>query len=275
MRRAGLAGAAGGGVGKSALQRSQLASTMQGELAGQVTEQRIAHVREQVELFKKHLEEFALKYRSQINKDPQFRHHFVRMAKSIGVDPLSSSKGWLAENLGIGLGTFYADLAVQVAHACVETRPVNGGLISMPELLRRVNAMRSSKAGNVNEEDVRRALDKLSALGGGYKEVVVGSARYIQSVPELLSGDSTAALSAITAAPEQYATIASLARTTGWSADRSERALRKLLTEGVAWLDAAHGQRAGAGAEAGSGPGAASAEDRYYVPSLSLGAAVS
>lgn len=262
MRRAGLAGI--GGVGLAAVQRQEDAAQRSAQIGEQVAADRRTHITEQVAMFRRRLEEFAVRYRSEINKDPQFRHHFVRMAKSIGVDPLSSAKdsSFLAGTLGIGLGTFYADLAVQVAHVCMATRSTNGGLISTSELTSRVNAMRGSHAGSVNEEDVRRALTKLTALQGGYTEVALAGKRYISSVPELLSSDTNAVMNAASAAPESCLTVDRLCASSGWTRERADRALTKLLREGLAWLDRLPVKDARGGQVF---------EDTYYFPSLSLG----
>lgn len=46
-----------------------------------------------LEEFRSHLEEFALKHRNDIRKDPQFRAQFHKMCAAVGVDPLASNKG--------------------------------------------------------------------------------------------------------------------------------------------------------------------------------------
>lgn len=44
---------------------------------------------EQLKVFRSKLEEFALKHRKGIAKDPEFRSRFVDMCTKIGVDPLA------------------------------------------------------------------------------------------------------------------------------------------------------------------------------------------
>lgn len=46
-------------------------------------------LRQQLVVFKQKLEEFAMKHKHQINKDPEFRMHFNNMCTKIGVDPLA------------------------------------------------------------------------------------------------------------------------------------------------------------------------------------------
>lgn len=188
-------------------------------------------------MFRKALEEFAEKYRTEINRDPAFRHQFIRMAKSIGVDPLASSKGFWADTLGVG--SFYFDLAVQVIDVCISTRQLNGGLIAMSDLLARLHRMRGSRAASspVSEDDVRRAIKKLSVLGGGYSVVTVGGQRYVLSVPGEMSQDTTAILQAAATSGKGFVTIASLQSQLGWNASRCNRALESLIKEGMAWID--------------------------------------
>jgi hypothetical protein len=51
---------------------------------------------EQMSLFKQNLESFALKYKKQINLDPEFRKYFQVMCASIGVDPLACKSSSLS-----------------------------------------------------------------------------------------------------------------------------------------------------------------------------------
>lgn len=42
-----------------------------------------------MEMFRKNLEDFAIKHRDDIRRDPDFRLQFQEMCSSIGVDPLA------------------------------------------------------------------------------------------------------------------------------------------------------------------------------------------
>jgi hypothetical protein len=63
------------------------------------------------------LENFAQKYKKDINRNPEFRKQFQVMCNSIGVDPLASNKGFWAQLLGFG--DFYYELAVQIIEICI------------------------------------------------------------------------------------------------------------------------------------------------------------
>jgi len=60
----------------------------------------------------------------------------------------AANKGFWAQILGVG--DFYYELAVQIIDVCLSTRPLNGGLISLEELLRRLKASRSKYAPDIS-----------------------------------------------------------------------------------------------------------------------------
>lgn len=94
----------------------------------------------QLAAFKQNLEQFAIRHKKEIQSDPAFRKSFHDMCASIGVDPLTSRKGVWADLLGVG--DFYYELAVRIIKVCVETRPINGGIISLRELLSELRQQR-------------------------------------------------------------------------------------------------------------------------------------
>jgi ESCRT-II complex subunit VPS22 len=202
--------------------------------------------------FETALKEFALKHRSDINADPQLRAHFHELCKTIGVDPLASNKGFWAQLLGVG--DFYFDLGVKVIEACVATRDTNGGLIAMDELLLVLNQARAAaasaqpsraprskmdkKAQEISADDVARALDKVSCLGGGYAVVKTLDGRLlVQSVPGELSQDQNSVLSVVAKLPLPAISEWDLMQSTGWGMDRVKQAIRQMMQEGLAMVD--------------------------------------
>jgi len=55
------------------------------------------------------------------------------MCSKIGVDPLSSSKGFWAEVLGFG--DFYYELGIQIIEICIKLKPLNGGLVDIESVV--------------------------------------------------------------------------------------------------------------------------------------------
>lgn len=111
------------GVGIGAVRKKQEQAKQFTEVGDQLAESQMAHVTAQLEMFKTNLEQFAVKYKNNIKKDPEFRKMFQMMCARIGVDPLASKKGFWSELLDFG--DFYYELAVQIIEVCIITRCVS------------------------------------------------------------------------------------------------------------------------------------------------------
>ncbi len=148
---------------------------------------------------KQNLSQFAKKHRSDLQQDALFRTKFHQMCTSIGVDPISSAKGIWTEMLG-GLGTFYYEIGVHVVQVCIETRSVNGGMISFEQLLERVKEKRNVSVLDdqaMNEEDMVYAIEAMNVLGHGYQILNMNGKRYLQSIPREMNVDTCQVLSVI------------------------------------------------------------------------------
>jgi len=189
-------------------------------------------MKQQMSLFKTKLEEFALKYKNDIRKDPEFRARFHVMCANIGVDPLASNKGAWAKNLGFG--DFYYELGVQIVEACWATRNHNGGLMELPALLKYVNKRRGAQADSVSEDDVVRSIKKLKVLGNGFNLVTIGKNTYVRSVPGELNMDKNRVLELAQA--KGYVSKVDMVAS-GWAQARVDGVLGELLKEGLAMVD--------------------------------------
>ena len=197
------------------------------------------------------LAEFAKKHKKEIQKDPAFRKRFLEMCAPLGVDPLSSEKGFWKQMLGIG--EFYYELAVKVAEVCLASRSRNGGIISVSEVktilqqrgtkFQFMTSSGGSTSGSTkhdmkySSEDIITSISKLSKLGNGFRTVKVGKSVMIISVPTELDNDHMEVMKVaqdhngqVTKADIKEATIT-------WNDDRIQRALDLMLTQGMAWLD--------------------------------------
>ena len=246
-----------GGTGRSGLKAREEDEVARAALGLAHAEERARECTDRMLAFKSSLENFAASHRAEIARDPEFRRDFVRLARSIGVDPLASSKSIWASALG--LGSFYFELGVRAASVCMATRAVNGGLISLTELTKKLAALGGREgAGAASEDDVSSALLKLSVLGDGFSEIRIGNIRYIRSVPEALSSDATAILSCAHGQSDVWPSIDVISASSilDWSNLRTQDALNALVRDGVAWID-------------NQTNGAAPAPSRFYFPSLS------
>ena len=247
MRRRGRAGVA------AVLKRQEEKSAFRA--AGQkLDENNIEHVEGLLRSFKETLRSFAEAHRSDINDDPQFRRYFHIMCSKIGVDPLASQKGFWAEYLGFG--DFYYELAVQVTEICMATREVNGGVMSMGELLRRLRARRQgggianagddggaaegSVAKDISADDVLTAIGKLKCLGKAIRSQKVGQRQMIFSVPQEMSSDEMAAMMVAQHAGEDQGNAfftAELLALQGWEGERIDRVVSSLMQQEMVWVD--------------------------------------
>ena len=154
-------------------------------------QQNLETMRKQLAKFRASLEAFALKHKAEIRRDA-FRAQFHKMCANCGEDPLAYNKGFWAEIHGFG--DFYYELGVQIVEACLATRPQNGGLCELDQLMTMVLARRGGAAQPVSEDDVLRAIDRLAVLGGGWRVMRVAGRRIVRSVPVVprsVRGDST------------------------------------------------------------------------------------
>jgi ESCRT-II complex subunit VPS22 len=193
------------------------------------------------------LTEFAKKHRHEIQHDPAFRHQFLQMCAPLGVDPLSTKKSFWGKLLG--MGDFYHELAVKVAEVCLANRSRNGGIMSIAQV-EQILRHRNTKfrlAGEVitptqySKQDIQTAISKLSCLGGGFRTLQVGTSLMIVSVPTELDSDHMILLTL--AQDLGGISLDHVRESTGWNAERAQRSLDLLLTQGMAWLDVCRGER--------------------------------
>lgn len=194
-------------VGVSIVKKKQIENEQYNKIGKTLEDNKLSFVQDILISFKSSLSEFASKHKNRINSDPEFRQQFHMMCISVGVDPLASNKGFWSDILGVG--DFYFELGVKIINVCVQTRSVNGGVISLNELYSIINKKLSSTTtassssspkttsssssssslpnnSNSNElsiYDIKRAIEKLMILGNGFKLVENNGNCLLISVP--------------------------------------------------------------------------------------------
>jgi len=194
------------------------------------------------------LSSFAKKHKKEIQEDPAFRKKFLEMCAPLGVDPLSSKKGFWDGVLGIG--EFYYELAVKVAEVCLASRGRNGGIMSVAEvqsILKKRGtkfsfASSEIKSSKYSKEDIITAIGKLSKLGSGFRTVEIGKSVMVVSVPTELDKDHMEVLKIASEKAEMgqcggEVSLEVVKKETQWDDERVQRALNLLLSKGMAWLD--------------------------------------
>ncbi|GAM23169.1 hypothetical protein SAMD00019534_063440 [Acytostelium subglobosum LB1] len=221
------------GVGIQAIHKQSQHQKQLQNISEQLSTDQLKKVNEQLITFKNNLEEFALKHKKDIIKNPEFRKHFQDMCSTIGVDPLASNKGFWSQVLGVG--DFYYQLAVQIIEVCLKYRSTNGGLIELTTLTEHIRKMRGKSANEISNDDVEVSISKLKVLGNGYNIFKIDSKKIVQSVPVELNKDHTEVL--IKAQSHNGSITAAQLAKLGWNEQRINNVLDVLLTEGMAWID--------------------------------------
>lgn len=121
---------------------------------------------------------------------------------------------------------------------CIALRPKNGGFIEEYDCLRLLQQIRGTKSQEVTIKDLRKAVESLKKLGSDFRIISQGgknSKRLICSVSLELDTDHMALLSQA----EQGAGMITLSQMSkkGFDVDRFERAINRLLSDGLAWED--------------------------------------
>lgn len=179
------------------------------------------------------------------------------MCAPLGIDPLSSKKGFWTGLLG--MGDYYHELAVQVAEVCYASRSRNGGIMSLAHVQSRLSK-RTTRLGRslaisnrdknvlVSSSDIIVAIQKLGKLGGGFRLVEVGQTVMVVSIPTELDQDHMHVMELACnrengdEAALAYVTTRQIQDSMGWSKERSERVLEMLLQQGMVWLDDYRGE---------------------------------
>ena len=196
--------------------------------------QQLEQLSNQLGTFHSHLEEFAMKHKQEIRKNPQFRHQFQQMCATIGVDPLASGKGFWSEMLGVG--DFYYELGVQAVEICIATRPYNGGIVKLSDLHQKLMKTRGKYGQDISVEDVRTAIKKLKVLGTGFALLGSGSKQIVQSVPGELNMDHTKILE-LAQQNNGKVSLSDIEKSLSWKEERTQNLLEHLIKEGMCWID--------------------------------------
>ncbi|KAI1310259.1 Vacuolar protein sorting-associated protein SNF8 [Mortierella claussenii] len=223
-----------------------------------ISDNQLEQLNSQLDTFRANLETFARLHRKDIQKDPVFRMHFQKMCGNIGVDPLASSKGYWGELLGVG--DFYYELGIQIIDVCLSTRALNGGLMELNEVKRRVESMRGlrkPKEANsvsssstskwaslshkdtsmeITEDDVLRSIKTLTPLGSGFQVLQIGDKKMVSSVPRELNRDQSVILALVQNTNGHVNTVL-IHKRLGWEPTRIKTALDTLLEDSLMWVD--------------------------------------
>ncbi|KAJ1723239.1 ESCRT II complex subunit Dot2 [Coemansia erecta] len=220
-------------VGIGGLRRKEAERQALSRKGNELAQREIEKLQEQISLMKDNLEDFVREHQKDIRNNPVFRVQVQRMCQLIGVDPLASRKGYMAELLGVG--DFYCELGIQIIDICVATRSMNGGLMDLDELRQRLIRKRLKGSEPVVEDDIRRAINQLKPLRGGYRIVTFGKRKMVQSVAREMNPDQSTMLTL--AEYTSKFNIEDVRVAFGWDEDRIHSCIDDMLRSGIIWID--------------------------------------
>ena len=193
----------------------------------EIKEEQNQKLAEQLASFTKNLEEFAQKYKNEIQFNPDFREQFYTMCLEIGVDPLASISLW---SKTLNLSEFYYNLAIQI----ITISMTKGPLIEINDL--RKMLMNNMKTTDVSIMDIEKAIESVSELKCGFQIVTVKNSKAVVTVP--MEKDA-AVDDIIKMASENDGWIgySICYNKKGMKQIEFENAIKTLLNHGVAWED--------------------------------------
>ncbi|RWS22609.1 RNA polymerase II transcription factor complex subunit-like protein [Leptotrombidium deliense] len=224
-------------VGLAAIQKRQQKEALFKEKSDEIAKEQLQKLKDQMEVFRNHLQVFAGKHKKAIRKNPDFRRQFQEMCATVGVDPLQSSNTFWSKLLGVG--DFYYEIAIQVIEICMATSHYNGGIITIDEVLNKVKTFRNSanlKNDELTVDDILRAINKLNVLGNGLKVVKFDKTYVIESVATELSMDHNSVLQ-LAQTNKGCVQHDLIVRQLNWSEHRVFKVINDMIMQGIAWVD--------------------------------------
>ena len=193
----------------------------------QIADEQNSKLKQQLAIFTKNLEEFALKYKDEIQFNPDFREQFYTMCLEIGVDPLASISLF---SKTLNLTEFYYNLAIQI----ITISMTKGPLIEINEL--RKMLMNNMKTKDISLMDIEKAIESVSELKCGFQIVTVKNSKAVVTVP---MEKNAAVDDIIKMASENDGWIgySICYNKKGMKQIEFENAIKTLLNHGVAWED--------------------------------------
>ena len=193
----------------------------------QISEETNKKLTEQLTAFTKNLEDFAKKYKDEIQFNPDFREQFYTMCLEIGVDPLASISLW---SKALNLSEFYYNLAIQI----ITISMTKGPLIEINEL--RKMLMNNMKTKDVSLMDIEKAIESVSELKCGFQIVTVKNSKAVVTVP-MEKNEAVDDIIKMASENDGWIGYSICFNKKGMKQIEFENAIKTLLNHGVAWED--------------------------------------
>ncbi|KAG0681316.1 hypothetical protein C6P40_004805 [Pichia californica] len=227
------------GRGISSLTSKDLSEKYQ-KLGSSVLQSQKEHLLTQLQVFQAALIQFKNEYSSEIVQNQEVRTNFSEICIAFGIDPLVVASSIIGEKNSSTERT--NQLCLKIIEICTQTRSINGGIISMQDLLDLINSdtwVNQDLHLAFQIKDITTALNHLKILGDELQIVTLGKKDYIKSIPQEISSDQQKILE--TSDIMGYVTITILKDNFKWKRIRCQSAIDELVSNGILWLDKQNG----------------------------------
>lgn len=189
------------------------------------------------EQFNLGLSELAKNHKDEIRRDKEWQKDFFSLCYTVGVDPLSSSKGFWADIFGSG--DYYKHLTVSIINICIKTQIENGGLIPFNDL---INYLRDTmNNNNINGDDIKRCIIQIQNLSPEYQVVNINNTEMLYSVPKELSSHQKTILSYLSNKNkpiiENYVNVNIVMNLCKTNRELAKSILQNMLEDNLLWVD--------------------------------------
>lgn len=212
------------------------------ELGSQITNEKRDQLLTQLQVFQSALISFKSEYSKEIIQNPEIRNSFAEICIAFGIDPLVVASS-IFDDPNNKDAKFkdherINQLCMKLIEICNSTKLINGGIISVNEILQLINSdtwVNTDLHFKFTQSDIFDALDHLSVLGNELKLFKIGKKSYIKNTPQELNIDEKTILE--TAETLGFVSISILRDNFGWKKIRCQSAINDLVTNGILWID--------------------------------------
>ncbi|CAX41456.1 vacuolar-sorting protein, putative [Candida dubliniensis CD36] len=216
------------------------------QLGKSLNEQHSNQLSTQLQVFQSALINFANDHGDEISSNLEFKNKFTQIVQSIGIDPLDlllytsqNNNNSTNKRSNVVTTNFGVALAVKIIEICQQTRDLNGGLISLKELISTLQSSCETEGISliISEEDIETSLNNLNSLGKGYEILIINGKKWLKfSSTENLSNDQLK-IYELCEFMGGYVTYRLLRDNYGWDKVRCKTVIDEMIMNGFLWVD--------------------------------------
>ena len=225
------------------------------QLGKSLNEQHSNQLSTQLQVFQSALINFANDHGDEISLNLEFKNKFTQIVQLIGIDPLdlllytsqndrnggtsSSSSSSNYKRSNVVATNFGVALAVKIIEICQQIRDLNGGLISLKELISTLQNSCETEGISlvILEKDIESSLNNLNTLGKGYEILIINGKKWLKfSSTENLSNDQLK-IYELCEFMGGYVTYRLLRDNYGWDKVRCKTVIDEMIMNGFLWVD--------------------------------------